>query len=186
MPLRQLLRYCHFFSCQNRSRFHYVCQVWYTGAMINYSLRRVVTAIFLLLIPILIMANPSAINHVVNYVKTDIIRTCDTIDIPFEKIIKDDPNITPSNSYTQTRGQNGKSTICENGHGSVASEEILQAKTDEIRINGTYVSPPPKPIQLPEYYTAPTEGGAICNDGTRSYSTGRGTCSWHGGIDYYL
>lgn len=28
--------------------------------------------------------------------------------------------------------------------------------------------------------------GAICNDGWRSYSQGRGTCSWHGGVDYYL
>ena len=28
--------------------------------------------------------------------------------------------------------------------------------------------------------------GAICRDGTRSYSTGRGTCSWHGGIDHYV
>jgi len=28
--------------------------------------------------------------------------------------------------------------------------------------------------------------GAICNDGHRSYSTGRGTCSWHGGVDYYV
>lgn len=28
--------------------------------------------------------------------------------------------------------------------------------------------------------------GAICRDGSRSHSTGRGTCSWHGGVDYYL
>jgi len=28
--------------------------------------------------------------------------------------------------------------------------------------------------------------GAICNDGSRSYSTGRGTCSWHGGVDHYI
>lgn len=28
--------------------------------------------------------------------------------------------------------------------------------------------------------------GAICYDGTRSYSTGRGTCSHHGGVDYWL
>ncbi|MHB8261933.1 MAG: hypothetical protein ACYDEC_16865 [Bacteroidia bacterium] len=28
--------------------------------------------------------------------------------------------------------------------------------------------------------------GAICNDGSRSHSTGSGTCSWHGGIDHYL
>lgn len=28
--------------------------------------------------------------------------------------------------------------------------------------------------------------GAICNDGSRSYSTGRGTCSHHGGVNYWL
>ena len=31
-----------------------------------------------------------------------------------------------------------------------------------------------------------SSGGAICNDGTRSYSTGRGTCSHHGGVNYWL
>ena len=29
-------------------------------------------------------------------------------------------------------------------------------------------------------------GGAICRDGTRSYSVGRGTCSWHGGVAEWL
>jgi antitoxin component YwqK of YwqJK toxin-antitoxin module len=28
--------------------------------------------------------------------------------------------------------------------------------------------------------------GAICNDGTRSSATGRGACSWHGGVDHWL
>lgn len=28
--------------------------------------------------------------------------------------------------------------------------------------------------------------GAICRDGTRSYATGRGACSWHGGVAYWL
>ncbi len=28
--------------------------------------------------------------------------------------------------------------------------------------------------------------GAICMDGWRSYSTGSGTCSHHGGVDYWL
>lgn len=28
--------------------------------------------------------------------------------------------------------------------------------------------------------------GAICRDGWRSYSTGRGTCSYHGGVAYWL
>ncbi|WP_209720807.1 DUF3761 domain-containing protein [Asticcacaulis sp. BE141] len=26
---------------------------------------------------------------------------------------------------------------------------------------------------------------AMCADGTRSFSTGQGTCSWHGGVAYY-
>ena len=29
-------------------------------------------------------------------------------------------------------------------------------------------------------------GGAICSDGSRSYSTGRGTCSHHGGVSQWL
>jgi hypothetical protein len=28
--------------------------------------------------------------------------------------------------------------------------------------------------------------GAICCDGTRSYATGRGACSWHGGVCQWL
>lgn len=28
--------------------------------------------------------------------------------------------------------------------------------------------------------------GAVCNDGSTSNSTGSGTCSWHGGVDYYI
>lgn len=28
--------------------------------------------------------------------------------------------------------------------------------------------------------------GAICNDGTRSNATGRGACSWHGGVAFWL
>ena len=31
-----------------------------------------------------------------------------------------------------------------------------------------------------------SRGGAICRDGTRSYSTGRGTCSHHGGVSQWL
>jgi hypothetical protein len=28
--------------------------------------------------------------------------------------------------------------------------------------------------------------GARCNDGTRSSATGRGACSHHGGVDYWI
>jgi hypothetical protein len=32
----------------------------------------------------------------------------------------------------------------------------------------------------------PNRVGAVCNDGTRSSSVGSGTCSQHGGVDYWL
>jgi hypothetical protein len=35
-------------------------------------------------------------------------------------------------------------------------------------------------------YRQPTGSGAICADGWRSYSTGRGTCSHHGGVAEWL
>jgi hypothetical protein len=31
-----------------------------------------------------------------------------------------------------------------------------------------------------------TYDGAMCNDGSKSSSQGRGTCSWHDGVDYYF
>ncbi len=37
-----------------------------------------------------------------------------------------------------------------------------------------------------DYGTPGTRIGAICNDGWRSSSTGSGTCSSHGGVDYWL
>jgi hypothetical protein len=52
----------------------------------------------------------------------------------------------------------------------------------------------PKPTARPQPTArpapAPSTGGgrigAICRDGTRSYATGRGACSHHGGVDYWL
>jgi hypothetical protein len=43
-------------------------------------------------------------------------------------------------------------------------------------------------IKLADYPPTQQEtgGGAICNDGTRSYSTGRGTCSHHEGVAQWL
>jgi hypothetical protein len=31
-----------------------------------------------------------------------------------------------------------------------------------------------------------SQAGAICKDGTCSTSTGRGTCSWHGGVKQWI
>lgn len=50
----------------------------------------------------------------------------------------------------------------------------------------TNVSNSPPPPKTNYYYDDDYSGGAICNDGTRSYSTGKGTCSHHDGVWYWL
>lgn len=35
-------------------------------------------------------------------------------------------------------------------------------------------------------WAGPATADAVCRDGTYSYSSGQGTCSWHGGVDYWV
>ena len=42
------------------------------------------------------------------------------------------------------------------------------------------------PYNPPSYSVPPSKYKAVCRDGTYSYSRGRGTCSHHGGVAYYL
>lgn len=69
-----------------------------------------------------------------------------------------DPNIGYTNKSADTCAQNG--------HGK------------EYMINNS------PPISLPQIQSQ--SGGAICNDGWQSNSTGKGTCSHHGGVSYWL
>jgi hypothetical protein len=39
----------------------------------------------------------------------------------------------------------------------------------------------PPTLTLPSPPPGPPAAGSICRDGSLSQSTGRGTCSWHGG-----
>lgn len=38
----------------------------------------------------------------------------------------------------------------------------------------------------PTYSNSGYRTGAVCNDGSTSSATGRGACSWHGGVSYWL
>jgi hypothetical protein len=81
-----------------------------------------------------------------------------------------------------TEGKDGERRICRNTNGEVTSDEILVNPVDRvIHIGVKEPEPVFEAVEVPQY-----QGGAICNDGWRSYSTGRGTCSWHGGVAYYL
>ncbi len=47
----------------------------------------------------------------------------------------------------------------------------------------------PVATPLPTVYVPPSSGvriGAVCHDGWISSATGRGACSWHGGVAYWL
>lgn len=59
---------------------------------------------------------------------------------------------------------------------------VLHTTAQEFTV--IYLAAPEPVVQAPAYQ-AP-QGGAVCRDGSRSYSTGSGTCSWHGGVSYYL
>ena len=41
-------------------------------------------------------------------------------------------------------------------------------------------------VQVTKKQEARYRIGAVCNDGTTSNATGRGACSWHGGVDYWI
>lgn len=47
-------------------------------------------------------------------------------------------------------------------------------------------TPKPRPTTAPAKPSSGGRVGAICRDGTRSYATGRGACSHHGGVSYWL
>lgn len=40
--------------------------------------------------------------------------------------------------------------------------------------------------QIIKYQYIEQRIGAICNDGSRSSATGRGACSWHGGVNHWI
>lgn len=105
--------------------------------------------------------------------------TCENITIPYEtEYIGEESTL----SDITTVGVDGQKEVCtpdKDGY-DVQSTVIADPITEVI----TYKAYEPFEFEYtePAYYG----GGAICNDGSRSYSTGRGTCSWHGGVQYYL
>lgn len=82
---------------------------------------------------------------------------------------------------TTTNGENGEREICYDENDEVVSNEITTEPTKEIVTVG--IAEPE-----PEYYYSDysERSGAICSDGSYSSATGRGACSWHGGVSEWL
>lgn len=82
-------------------------------------------------------------------------------DVGYESVIQD--------------GVRGQKRVCTTSTGEVTSYVTQEAKSQIVRY-GTFV-----PSPEPEYASCPI---TTCSDGWCSSSTGRGTCSHHGGVAY--
>ena len=84
-------------------------------------------------------------------------------------------------------GKEGEGKRCKNKEGEVTSDEvIIPAKSPKIKriTTGIYKEPLRYiPYTSPQYSE---RTGAICRDGAYSYATGRGACSWHGGVAQWV
>lgn len=70
-------------------------------------------------------------------------------------------------------GEYGEQEVCTSYGEEVSSTLIKEPVTEVVRY-GTHQE---------EYYI---RTGAICYDGSYSTATGRGACSWHGGVDEWI
>ena len=108
---------------------------------------------------------------------------CTTESIPFDTVYQGERGQYGYTESVVQQGVDGKVKTCKpsrSGHKDKV-ETIAQPVTHII-----YRTPKPAPSPPPVLQPVYEGGGAVCRDGTRSYSTGRGTCSWHGGVDYWL
>ncbi|MDO4902346.1 MAG: DUF3761 domain-containing protein [bacterium] len=86
-------------------------------------------------------------------------------------------------------GKSGESRVCRRGSSKISETIIEKAEPPVYNVyTYRYKSPVSPPSSSGLYYSGQFEDEptAICADGTYSYSTGRGTCSGHGGVDEWL
>lgn len=81
-----------------------------------------------------------------------------------------------------SEGSDGKKRICKKAD-KVVSEAITKEPTPTTYKVYTYKYTPSKPYTPAYNNYGPS---ALCGDGTYSYSSGRGTCSHHGGVAEWL
>jgi|ERR1044072_1822128 hypothetical protein len=106
---------------------------------------------------------------------------CTEVVIAFQKETEGDNNLEVGKSELRTAGVNGKDRVCTKDNQEVSRTHIL-LPVNEVTAVGLKETPP----VLDNNLYIHNSGGAICGDGSRSYSTGRGTCSHHGGVAEWL
>lgn len=100
---------------------------------------------------------------------------CETKTIPYRVREVESDEYGLGVRWVEIVGRDGSKRVCTHADNTQTSV-VLQKPFHQRVIVGTYVKP---------VYIAPAGCPVTtCNDGSCSYSTGRGTCSWHGGIAY--
>ncbi len=122
-----------------------------------------------------------------NYQNT--ITECNKSLIDYESTTKNNASLYSYEGYTED-GSYGELEKCYTRSGNLATETVVKNPVDEVEVVGTKVDV--APISLFSRFDQEEEEEylcegypTVCDDGSCSYSTGRGTCSWHGGVWYY-
>lgn len=108
--------------------------------------------------------------------------TCKTVSVPYSTSIVDTSNVVGEETI-ETQGVEGQDKVCTKGSGQEVSRETIVAPVNHVIGMGRI---PESEWGLNSIEPDYEEGGAICMDGWRSYSVGRGTCSHHGGVAQWL
>lgn len=124
-----------------------------------------------------LVAIPAWVNH-----EEDNKVTCTFESIGYSSLRENDPYTLEGETWRKD-GSVGKKEICTKGNGDRVSNTTITEPTSEITYTGTKPAPP---VYVPKVSQQQASGCPIttCNDGWCSSSTGRGTCSWHGGVAY--
>lgn len=109
---------------------------------------------------------------------------CETVAIPHgNEVIKTSQEAGVET--VETQGSDGQEKVCKKGTEIVSREVITQPVTHVMGIGSIPSQEWDAAMEEADAYYE-EQGGAICMDGWRSYSTGRGTCSHHGGVAQWL
>lgn len=118
--------------------------------------------------------------------------TCVNQAVAYTSTEQNNPNQLVGYKAVSVNGANGVNKVCSSKTQYI-STTVLKAPIAQVTDIGTK-QPAPAPVATPapvSNYQAPVQNnsvrvGAICVDGWESSSTGRGTCSSHGGVSYWL
>lgn len=111
---------------------------------------------------------------------------CVTKTIGYDKHEVQDPDAMEGTTYIDSPGVAGKKQVCTRSSDDAVHETVLVNPVSEVSHYGTKTLPDITPSTI--YHDTYGANGATaeCSDGSYSYSTGRGTCSWHGGVYEWL